>query len=399
MSETSRTASLWPYVAAPVVLGAITTTVAGGAGWVSLGLALGVVVSGVVGGIAVTRKHKSELVQQLTQREAEKDEVCHAASDAYLAGLERFGEAVLPVWAKQVETSRSQSEHAVIELMGKFSGIVDKLDTAVKAASVSAESVESGEHGLVAVFAKSEQSMQSVVTSMQAALRNKDTLLNDVSNLVQFIDQLKQMGAAVAQIADQTNLLALNAAIEAARAGEAGRGFAVVSDEVRKLSQLSGETGRNISDKIDLINQAIRTAFESAEKSAEQDALAVNAAEQTIHQVLDDLRQVTGGLADASGILREAGVGIQSEVADALVQLQFQDRTSQILCHVRDSIASVPERIANNRQLFSEAGRLQPMDFDSVLAELESTYATVEEQQNHGHASTGAGNDDEITFF
>ncbi|MDP1897052.1 MAG: methyl-accepting chemotaxis protein, partial [Sulfurimicrobium sp.] len=101
----------------------------------------------------------------------------------------------------------------------------------------------------------------SVIESLRAALKHSDELQDSVGGLVQYIDQLKEMAASVADIADRTNLLALNAAIEAARAGEAGRGFAVVADEVRKLSNLSGETGRRISEKIKGISQAINASF------------------------------------------------------------------------------------------------------------------------------------------
>jgi len=62
------------------------------------------------------------------------------------------------------------------------------------------------------------------------------------------------MAAEVANIAGQTNLLALNAAIEAARAGESGRGFAVVAGEVRNLSSLSSNTGKKMSDKVQVIS-------------------------------------------------------------------------------------------------------------------------------------------------
>lgn len=399
MSETKNSLNGWLYASLPVAAGAGATLFAGGASWLSLGLAAGVAMAGVAGGVGLAEIRRGELSLQLALREKEVQAECRASAESYLAGLEHFAQTVVPVWEKQIETGRSQSEHAVIELMHKFSGIVAKLDQAVGASNVSAESVESGESGLVAVFAQSEQRMESVVASMQATLRNKDTLLQDVGHLVQFIDQLKEMASAVAKIADQTNLLALNAAIEAARAGESGRGFAVVADEVRKLSGLSGETGRKISDKIELINQAISTAFESAEKSTEQDSQSVSASEKAIYGVLEDFRQVTDGLVQSAVILRNASAGIQQEVAESLVQLQFQDRTSQILCHVRDSVASFPGKLRESEMGFKESGRLQALNVTAVLADLERTYATSEEQVNHGRGNGARQQNDEITFF
>ncbi|MEN6584630.1 MAG: methyl-accepting chemotaxis protein [Sulfuricella sp.] len=399
MSDTKNSLSGWVYAALPVVVGAGATLFAGEASWLSLGLAAVVVVAGVGCGIGLRGIRCREMSLQLTGREEAVQTECRASAESYLAGLDHFARTVVPVWEKQIETGRSQTEQAVIELMHKFSSIVAKLDEAVAASNVSAESVESEGHGLVAIFARSERRMQTVVASMQATLRNKDTLLQEVGQLVQFIDQLKEMASAVTKIADQTNLLALNAAIEAARAGEAGRGFAVVADEVRKLSGLSGETGRKINEKIEIVNRAIGTTFESAEKSTAQDGQSVSASEQAIHDVLDDFRQATGGLAESSGILRSASAGIQKEVAEALEQLQFQDRTSQILSHVRDSVASFPGKLRECEMRFVESGRLEALNVNEVLADLERTYATSEEQANHGKDKTAKPQDDEITFF
>ena len=159
------------------------------------------------------------------------------------------------------------------------------------------------------------------------------------------------MAADVAAIAAQTNLLALNAAIEAARAGDAGRGFAVVAREVRMLSSRSADAGKQISEKVDLINTAIMSACHAAQESIEQEDKSMQTSKSIIHSVLHNLNGVTGALVESSNLLKTESIGIQSEVGEALVQLQFQDRVSQIMTHVKQNIELLPRVLEDNAKI------------------------------------------------
>jgi hypothetical protein len=76
--------------------------------------------------------------------------------------------------------------------------------------------------------------------------------------------------------------------------------------------------------------------------------------------VLSSLRGVTDALVQSSDLLQRESAGIQAEVGDALVQLQFQDRVSQILSHVQQNIARLPSYLDEHARQSSEA--LQPID-------------------------------------
>jgi methyl-accepting chemotaxis protein len=363
--------------------GAVAILVAGGWNWIPAILA-GVVALGGIGIGLQLMARQNALMQSL---------------DSYLASQQQFGAKVVPVWSGHIESSREQMESAVAALSERFSGIVDKLDEAVQASSVATETIEDSGNGLVAVFAKSEQELGSVVASQKNAMNSMANMLEKVQGLDRFIEELQEMAADVAKIAAQTNLLALNAAIEAARAGEMGRGFAVVAKEFRMLSTQSGETGRRIAEKVGVISTAIIDTCNAVRESVKQEGGQMQTAEATIGTVLSEFRNITDALLRSSTLLKDESIGIKSEVGEALVQLQFQDRVSQIMNHVRTNIERLPEFLQQHHHQYAQDGSLQPLDPQALLTELKNTYVMADQHVIHSGGKAMQKNDTEITFF
>ena len=286
---------------------------------------------------------------------------------------------------------RTQTEEAAVVLTSRFAKLVERLESAV-AASASAAGGVKGAGGMQRLLGDSESELQSVVASLRAMLEAKEAMLAEIVRLSQVTQELQQMAGEVAALASQTRMLALNAAIEAARVGEAGRGFAVVADEVRNLSIRSGETGNRIREKAAAIGQTIGSVQEVSQAVAQRDQQASAAAEGKIHHVLDAFRGAAAQLARSSDILQQESAGIRDEITDVLVNLQFQDRVSQILTHVHADMTKLHSHLSGTPQAAL-------LDAAAWLDALAGTYTTTEQRDIHAGADPAASETSDITFF
>jgi methyl-accepting chemotaxis protein-1 (serine sensor receptor) len=100
-------------------------------------------------------------------------------------------------------------------------------------------------------------------------------------------------------IAFQTNILALNAAVEAARAGEQGRGFAVVASEVRSLAQRSANAAKEI-----------KSLIEDSVGKVDNGSVLVGEAGKTMTEIVEQVRRVTGLVAEINASTNEQSSGI-----------------------------------------------------------------------------------------
>jgi methyl-accepting chemotaxis protein len=294
----------------------------------------------------------------------------------------------LPIWEKQIESARRQTEEGVVALIERFEGIVNRLDKALGASGTASGKViaHDAEEG--------ERHLAEVVQALKLIQQSRDALAADIRALVSHTEELRKMSSDVESIAFQTNMLALNAAIEAAHAGAAGKGFAVVAHEVRALSEAARSTGKRITTTVGLINSSLGEIGAKNERVSSRDQQAVTDSQEHIRTVLGRFKERTTELAEAAQQSQRASESIKSEVCESLVQLQFQDRVGQILEHVVSSMRRAQE--------LPESAGSETSAREQVQRHLETmmrSYTTDEQRQLHRGLGTQTAAPQDITFF
>jgi len=348
------------------------------------------------------QRKKLKLPEVANLSSGQTDDIASVNESLQMQGLLEMIDQVIEISNRQIENSRAQTEKAITDMSSRFTSLVDRLNGALEAATLSNVAVpnQSGKDSTLLdnVFENSRMQLSAVINNLAEALVNRKSSFEELEKLSTETAILKSMAEGVEKIASQTNLLALNAAIEAARAGEVGRGFAVVADEVRSLSVQSGKTGREITNSITKFTTSVEATVGHARMAMEKDLLLEEEGSSTIKEVLEGLEWMTKGMAESSEILKRESLDIVAEVNEIIMSLQFQDRTSQILIHVVEGLSEIPQVINEQIQRVKN-GEMNAIDLGEIMHMLKQNYTTAEEMSLHEGEDTSAQVKDDIELF
>lgn len=215
-------------------------------------------------------------------------------------------------------------------------------------------------------FNKSRSENPSLVASVgelvETLSRFRATITEELHNhaflvrgAVQSVDALRKLTETISEFAEASRMATFNARIEAARIGAQGHGFVAIANSLQQLARevrTANSTAQNIARQLGSGLPQVATSTQTLSVHVEAQLQALTAHVNSVKQRLASSRATAEDELDR--VAKRAGT-LKAETNRALADLQFQDRTSQLMEAVKESIAGVldgasPEEIHEIRR-------------------------------------------------
>ncbi|OHD08802.1 MAG: hypothetical protein A2086_04385 [Spirochaetes bacterium GWD1_27_9] len=226
---------------------------------------------------------------------------------------------------------------------------VEKQQQAAQYSSASTEEMSGNIKSVSDIAKQANNYIINLLTDIGGTKKNLKESINAINLINQSSNDLLQFVNAISDISERIKLLAINASIEAARAGRSGEGFAVVAIEVRKLSESSSNSVRNIELKINDMNDVISSGTG-----------LINDTWQTLEKIFKRIEDMARIIEEVATSMDEQEIGTQTieksmiDVLESTLSLFELVQKSKEQSHNLTSVSNY--FIQSSKEIFSLAG-------------------------------------------
>ncbi len=245
--------------------------------------------------------------------------------------------AALEIGHRAESQSRLVSETADIgeESFEDLQEIVDQIESNDRIVSHATQSLSTA-----------NKQIRTLLHLIETTGKKELDLAENIDQLQNEADNVKQVLNLIGEIADQTNLLALNAAIEAARAAEHGRGFAVVADEVRKLAERTQKSLTEITTTINLVIHSVEEVSGELQSNAKAFKEAIDRA-QTIDRHLDEVEDALKKADETTSNTTSQSLRMKEKMANVIDKMREIREISTANARSVEEIAGAAEHLSH----------------------------------------------------
>ncbi|TVU52595.1 MAG: chemotaxis protein [Arthrospira sp. PLM2.Bin9] len=218
--------------------------------------------------------------------------------------------------AVATEQQQRLASHQAVSI-NKTTNAIEQISEGAKQSAEDADHALGGAQQVLDISENGNKVVQQNLASIIELNNNVANISEQIEVLRQHTGEISTVSNVVSSLANQTNILALNASVEAVRAGEAGRGFGLVAVEVRKLSDQSQKSARQIDNLVSLIQNSLKSTIEAAQKGTENAQVGMEMTENTAHvfvEVADGIKNVVSSNQKIAQISQQQAIAIQQVV-------------------------------------------------------------------------------------
>lgn len=249
----------------------------------------------------------------------------------------------MAVLERQLKDVNHDIEKSVIGISQGFQGMARQAQAAVNAVGSVGDD---GDNGNVKI-SEMQTVINGLVNHMNESYESLGSASDRLSEMESRLDGVETVLLGIEEIAARSRLMALNGQIEAGRLGASGAAFAVVASETKQLSQHAADTSSRAQGLLSELSADITTTthdLRAQSKTAASRRMHSKQETESILTYIEDHHSKTMKvLTDTGSISRE----LQTSISHAVMSLQFQDRVSQRMEHVINSLRLICERVGN----------------------------------------------------